>query len=481
VTQQIINIGTAPNDGTGDPTRSAFDKCNLNFTELYQVSRPTGNAIEYQFNNTTTEPPSVGQIRFNQATQALTTKLWASHTTSSGVNIKQFLALATTGAKLVVQDKIDNTNYIKFNVTAAPVDKTTYWEFAVAATASSGNLPNAAILAAVTGGIDAAPFDAYSGIQINGSMDVSQENGTAQQTGIGYICDGWQQSYSGSMTLGSSQAPFTMGGFRNFLVQTVGIAQPSLGAGNFGIIYQQIEGYRIARLGWGTVYAQPITIGFYSKHHRPGLYSVSVRNGTVDRAYLATYAHSVADVEQYNFITIPGDVSGTWAAGNTAGMIIAFSLGAGSNFTAPSANTWLAGGYQAAPGQVNAVAATSDVFRITGVVVLPGIQAPTAAQSSLIMRPYDQELLTCQRYYYKRASGISGYNIASSAIIEWFHHPVTMRATPTVIAAGGAAENVGGGIVADNASITAVRNYTIITATGEGRVDNYLQTADARL
>lgn len=33
--QQIINIGTTANDGTGDPLRTAFDKCNDNFTELY--------------------------------------------------------------------------------------------------------------------------------------------------------------------------------------------------------------------------------------------------------------------------------------------------------------------------------------------------------------------------------------------------------------------------------------------------------------
>lgn len=150
MTQQIINVGSAINDGTGDPARTAFTHCNENFTELYQVSRPTGNAIEFQFNNTVTEPPASGQIRFNQATQASTTKIWVSHTTSSGVNIKQFLAAATTGAKLVVQDKNDNTNYIKFDVTGVPVDKTTYWEFVVAVTASGGNLPNAAILAAVT-------------------------------------------------------------------------------------------------------------------------------------------------------------------------------------------------------------------------------------------------------------------------------------------------------------------------------------------
>ena len=33
--KQIINIGSAANDGTGDPLRSAFDKINDNFNELY--------------------------------------------------------------------------------------------------------------------------------------------------------------------------------------------------------------------------------------------------------------------------------------------------------------------------------------------------------------------------------------------------------------------------------------------------------------
>lgn len=33
--QQTINIGTVANDGTGDPLRTAFDKTNDNFNELY--------------------------------------------------------------------------------------------------------------------------------------------------------------------------------------------------------------------------------------------------------------------------------------------------------------------------------------------------------------------------------------------------------------------------------------------------------------
>ena len=41
--QQLIGVGTAPNDGQGNPIRTAFIKCNDNFSELYaraQVSPP---------------------------------------------------------------------------------------------------------------------------------------------------------------------------------------------------------------------------------------------------------------------------------------------------------------------------------------------------------------------------------------------------------------------------------------------------------
>jgi hypothetical protein len=34
----LINVGAAPDDGTGDPGRTAFDKVNDNFTELYDIT-----------------------------------------------------------------------------------------------------------------------------------------------------------------------------------------------------------------------------------------------------------------------------------------------------------------------------------------------------------------------------------------------------------------------------------------------------------
>jgi hypothetical protein len=38
MTQQIINVGTLPNDGTGDPIREAFTKVNNNFSNLFALS-----------------------------------------------------------------------------------------------------------------------------------------------------------------------------------------------------------------------------------------------------------------------------------------------------------------------------------------------------------------------------------------------------------------------------------------------------------
>jgi len=45
MSKQTINIGTIANDGTGDPLRTAFDKCNDNFTELYTSPTISGTVL----------------------------------------------------------------------------------------------------------------------------------------------------------------------------------------------------------------------------------------------------------------------------------------------------------------------------------------------------------------------------------------------------------------------------------------------------
>jgi hypothetical protein len=331
--------------------------------------------------------------------------------------------------------------------------------------------------------IGAAPFDAiaHNGMQINGSMDVSQELGsTGTGTDAAYVCDGWKLFVNG-MSAGSAQSPtaaFT--GFTNIIFINITTAKPSLAAGDYLAVSQSIEGYRISRLAWGTANASPITICFWSSHFRAGLYSVGIRNGALNRVYIATYTQAVSSVAQYNVITIPGDTAGTWAVTNTAGMHITFAAATGSTLTAPSANTWLAGAYHAAPGQVNGATSTSDLFRISGVIVLPGIEAPSAARSSYIMRPYDQELATCKRYWQSNFAALEGNVVASAIMGVSINYAPRMRAQPTVTYGTPLfnANNGGPATFLNDTSYIAIQ----ITATATGRAFLYTPViSDARL
>jgi hypothetical protein len=44
MTQEIINVGAQPNDGDGDPLRTAFQKVNNNFTQLFSTGFFTSSA-----------------------------------------------------------------------------------------------------------------------------------------------------------------------------------------------------------------------------------------------------------------------------------------------------------------------------------------------------------------------------------------------------------------------------------------------------
>jgi hypothetical protein len=282
--------------------------------------------------------------------------------------------------------------------------------------------------------IYAAPFDAlaYNGMQINGSMDVSQEIGGTGKDTVGYAADGWGTSFSAGFAAkvwsqqrvdGPPGLPFS---YR--VTATTGV--PTLAAADRCEMYSPIEGYRMARLAWSTASAQPITIGFWSSHTKTGLYSVGVRNGPQDVKYIATYTQVASAVWQYNTVTIPGPTSGSFPTNNAAGMWVMFSFAAGTSQVA-APGSWSSGAITAATGQVNGLSANGDFCCITGVVVLPGLEAPSAARSALIMRPFDQELLTCQRYF--RPMPFDGSMYVTSATNVSFNINYNMRSAPVII------------------------------------------------
>jgi len=301
----------------------------------------------------------------------------------------------------------------------------------------------------------AAPFDAmaFSGMQLNGGIEVSQEwaHGTAFTVSGAFVCDGWKYFKSGTMAcVASAQVSTALQslGFNNFLYLTVSTAQPSIGVGDYVGFYQSIEGYRVARLGWGTANARPLTIGFWASHSRAGTYSVSFRNSAQNRSYAATYSHAGGG-PQWTTITVPGDTTGTWLTTNGVGLYVVFVVSGhpSGTFTTPTANAWYAGNYLVAPGQVNGVAATSDTFAITGVVVLPGNEAPNAARSPYIMRAYDTELALALRYFETGTEPFSYRSLPSgiTAAYDSMRFLVKKRVAPTMTAANWQYFSGGGG------------------------------------
>lgn len=62
--QQIINVGSAPNDGTGDVLRNSQIKANANFTELY-------NAVDLKLDKVTTTDVEKVYIKNADGTQGM--------------------------------------------------------------------------------------------------------------------------------------------------------------------------------------------------------------------------------------------------------------------------------------------------------------------------------------------------------------------------------------------------------------------------
>jgi hypothetical protein len=117
-------------------------------------------------------------------------------------------------------------------------------------------------------------------------------------------------------------------------------------------------------------------------------------------------------------------------------MFFIIAMVAGTNFVGP-AGAWAAGGFFGATGTINGVTLTSDIMIVTGVVVLPGIEVPSAARAPLIMRPFDQELLTCQRYLETVGLGMVGVTSSSSSAIISTPYKVIKRAAPTLLTPAG--------------------------------------------
>ncbi|MEJ0076022.1 MAG: DUF2793 domain-containing protein [Alphaproteobacteria bacterium] len=303
----------------------------------------------------------------------------------------------------------------------------------------------------------AAPFDAlaFNGLQVNGAMELSQENGTSSVTLTAtgslqarYLVDGVMAAFRGTFVAAGQQVTDAPAGYRNSLKFTVSTAQGSLGANDELSVLIPIEGTRAARLALGNANAASISFGFWVKARRAGAYSGSLRNSAKNRSYPFSFTVNAADTWEFKTVTFGGDTGSTWLTDTGVGLYLNICIAGGSS-RAGAASAWAGSDYSGVTGTTNAVAATSDTFQIAGLIVLPGIELPSSARAPFIMRPFDQELLLCQRYWRSAgAGGMSGSAESSTTVgVTGFVAP-TMRAAPSLVLISGATVKfrAGGGI-----------------------------------
>jgi hypothetical protein len=179
MSQQIINIGSAPSDGTGDQLRVSFDKCNQNFTELYTTG--AGSVIEGQWNfnqtstDTTTSPTS-GRFRTNTGNFITATQLAIHEITINGIDRSNVLRNQLVGDLIQCQDPANADSWCRYRLTSTPVDNGTWFQINVALEGSGGTAPGnnreilftfAASSGGGGGGIPDAPSDGVRYVRQN--------------------------------------------------------------------------------------------------------------------------------------------------------------------------------------------------------------------------------------------------------------------------------------------------------------------------
>jgi|SRR5215471_3779657 len=265
---------------------------------------------------------------------------------------------------------------------------------------------------------------------VNGALQVSQENGNTGGSANGYYpADQWSASVAG-ITLASCQRQIAAG--VPYQISMAPNVKASLGATDFLMFLQRIEGQRVQDLYWGTANAKQVILRFDAHSALAGTYSYQLRNGTaLNRSYVGNFTLAAATWTTITAV-IPGDTTGTWPVDNTAGLDINVTYASGTTYIAPALG-WNAGNFIAGPGVSNGAASGTPAVYIRNI----GLYADplkTGVPPPWQQPQYEAELASCQRYWRLWDQWITsvGYGNASGQMLDNIQFAPTMRIAPTV-------------------------------------------------
>ena len=313
---------------------------------------------------------------------------------------------------------------------------------------------------------------------INGAMQIFQR-ATAATAATGYnTADRFNADTNtdGDFTTEkSTDNPFGTGSSLKAQVTT---ADTSLAAGQFSRIFQRIEAQNLQHLLYGTSSAKTLTLSFWVKSSKTGIYSITLRKPD-NTTYIFTHEYTISSANTWEkkVITITptaGSTSfitasaGAIANDNGHGLELSFALGQGSQYAIGTSNTWSSNtNTYASSNQVNWMDNTSNNFYLTQV------QLEVGSLTEFEHRSFGEELALCERYFYTTypyggtigaASGSSflGRFIDDSQSYASIQVPnVNMRAAPTRVIYN-TSTGTAGSLRSDSANHSAA-----ITGTGQ--------------
>ena len=247
-------------------------------------------------------------------------------------------------------------------------------------------------------------------ILINGDFRVAQRAGEITNIGANastyYTADRWKLdiggSNSGRVTMNAvvDDAP-TESNTTKSLKLTCTTADTSIGAGEYFILVQQIEGVNLQQFKKGTSGAKEFTVSFFVKGNGSATYVVELYDSDNGRQISKTFSvtSSWSKVE----LTFPADTTGAFDNDTNASLNVSIWLHGGSEYTGGTLNSsaWAAQTpANRAAGISSLMSSTSNTFAITAVQLEVG---NVATEFEVLARGETEKL--CHRYFQKYAYG----------------------------------------------------------------------------
>jgi hypothetical protein len=311
-------------------------------------------------------------------------------------------------------------------------------------------------------------------IIINGAMDIWQRGTTTltNPADMTYLPDRFLTRIAlGDGTMNSGNAAETpVAGFpfsSSYLIDCTNV-ETAVAAGELCGYEYRMEGFDFKRLEGETA-----TLSFWFKAVKAGTYCVSFRNAAANKSYVHEYTIAQASTWEKKTVTLIFNSGETFLYTTGIGLLINWSIMCGTTKQIATANkdTWQAGNYIATDAIVNGLDSTANNFWLTGVQMELG-----AVATPFEVRPYQQELALCQRYYYRTASIAdsvpygNSLNITTGLADGVVNFPVEMRIAPTALEQSGTAAHYGINFLNTNAACDAVPTIVGGNSTTNGSV-----------